>query len=176
MQYDPELFSGNSKIIVIGPQRSGTGILAKMLAYDLGYEYISEDEIGINDPKMVHKVIQERDNFVIHAPAMFCLAHLLHGVRVAVTIRDTKDIQKSQERIQWNAERQERQNWDSVWDKDFENGLILSESKYKTWNNTIKPMMRSPYFEVEYESFRIHELWIDKTERTEFDYHQTKRN
>ena len=59
----------HKKIVVTGPQRSGTRIGAKMIAADTGYQFVDEAEFLIKDSDLFREFLQ-RDGVVVQAPHM----------------------------------------------------------------------------------------------------------
>ena len=83
-----------SKILVTGPQRSGTRICAKMIAQDTGYHYVDENDIAVDSLNALCKWLKKDDPIVIQCPALMCYAHLLvdQDVMVVVMHRKLEDI------------------------------------------------------------------------------------
>ena len=69
-----DALSGYRAILVIGPQRSGTTIGARMLAQDLGCRYIDEREHGNHTPRVV-ELLQSGERVVLQAPSMSEAVH-----------------------------------------------------------------------------------------------------
>jgi len=153
------------KILVSGPQRSGTRICAKMIANDLAYEYVDEDDFKISNLGRLKKVM-EKSKIVVHCPAVSRWLHELvaNDVLIIFMRRDIEDIIASQERIGWNDSFQLRfYNTDEG---------IISKVKYGFWEAVQKPLIKH-WLEVEYKSLTEHPLWIPKDRRKNFKPRQT---
>ena len=63
------------KIIVTGPKRSGTTFMSKILSRDLGYDFIDEKEINIDNIILFFDLLRERSKFILQVP---CLTYMIH--------------------------------------------------------------------------------------------------
>jgi hypothetical protein len=165
-----EQLSGHSKIVVTGPQRSGTRIAAQMIAHDTGLRFIDETEFLIKDEDLFHEMVDQRDGFVAQAPHMLkdLVDRPMAGVLVVLMRRDLDRIHASAERIGW--ERVYGGNTTEL--RTF--GLTEGDSaavKYAYWDSHVKP---EPHLEVEYESLRDHPLWLQEDVRKDFGPLQTR--
>ena len=91
-----------NKIVVTGPQRSGTTIIARMIAHDTGHTYIDESLFEVGDFKLFKKTIQDNDTCVIQCPGLAHKAHCLNEYTdtiVLFCIRPVADIIASQNRV-----------------------------------------------------------------------------
>ena len=154
-------------ILVTGPQRSGTTLVARMVSFDDGHTYIDEDEIGWqgasqNKEGSLLNAMREQQNIVIQAPACAHICHTsfahLNDVAVVFVVRDVQDLIASQERIGWEYEQQEMDKYPSR-----EWCLTIAETKYRYWREFQKPIIAYP-FEVKYEDLKEHPLWIESRE------------
>lgn len=172
-----------SKIIVTGPQRSGTTITGKIIAHDLGYNYIDEskDLIGVTFENL-ERFLSSNSNVVVQCPILACYAHKIDeisdNIAIIYMIRDTDDIYESQKRIEWNWCETEKNAIRKMLEKynlniklDFDKQVAVV--KYQLWNNYQKERMTNA-FELYYESLRHHDMWVDKSLRAEFDMKQTE--
>lgn len=161
-----------SKIIVTGPQRSGTRICAQMIAADTGHAYLDEGYLAEpleRYPDSIHKAkfFLTQGHIVVHAPALCARINELGAEDTLIVMmkRDVGQIIQSQQRINWNWEARELAAY------GVKTGVI-SSVKYARWmaqKETI-PNWR----EIEYESLRSHPLWVDEEQRKEFLAWQTK--
>lgn len=91
------------RIVVSGPQRSGTTYTAKQLSEDLNYIHVDEFDFGINYYDKFLKKLKQ-NNVVVQAPA---LTHELERINLKDTLviwmsRDFIDIEKSEDKINWH--------------------------------------------------------------------------
>jgi hypothetical protein len=141
-----------TRIVVTGPQRSGTTISARILADELGYEFLPEERIRYRNLLKFFQLYASLDRFVLQAPCLCAFAHVLPACIVLVR-RDVEEIIKSQERIGWSEyERRELRNY-------FVDTGPIAEVRYSVWDRYQKPNM-SNAFELKYESLRGHRLWV----------------
>ena len=167
-----------SRILVTGPQRSGTTIAAKMIAKDTGYKYIDEFDFGTKDEKGFLSTLTNCKNLVIQCPAM---SHLVHKVAnddtlVVMMMRDINDIVASEKRVNWSGgpyAELEKFGMTGKRARSFrQHGGKISELKYKRWNEEQKNKIPN-YLELEYESLSKHPLWVPKEKRVNFHPKQT---
>ena len=156
------------KILVTGPQRSGTRICARMIAHDTGYRYVDEKEIAVGHRDLLEAL---SGKFVVQCPA---LCHCVHEFSADDTLiilmrRKIEDIIASQERIEWgNEQDQLRRHYGGV------EGPI-SMVRYRFWEQYQRPRIRH-VLEVEYESLSGHSLWIPREARFNFAPDQWEAN
>ncbi len=161
------------RILVTGPQRSGTRITAKIIAHDTEYEYVDENAFDSTNVEEFKNQVK-REQVIIQCPAM---AYIIHEFSTADTLivfmrRPLEDIVMSQGRVQW-----------SWWNKKmFRN---YPKFKYKrldryTWCRLVyshfEKEQRSKIkqlVEINYKSLSQHPLWIDKEGRVKFLAKQT---
>ena len=165
--YEIEQDGGWANILVTGPQRSGTTLIAHALAQDLGLLYYDEDDIGWegcsqNNEEALRQVFAYADGCVVQAPACAHICHTLPEDTIVVFVRrDVQDIEKSQKRIGWAYEQIETDKYPP----EYHRGSI-AETKYHYWESIQQGQIERSY-EIEYESLKDHPLWIeDKQEFT----------
>lgn len=91
-------------ILLIGPQRSGTTIGARMLAHDLGCRYVDEQEHGNHRDRVIELLRDER--VVVQAPVMSGSVHELPTIKrcaVVWMLRDREEVIASMHRVHWAA-------------------------------------------------------------------------
>jgi len=167
--------AGFDKILVTGPQRSGTTICAKMIAGDLGYGHIDEVVFGAYDFNFVFKTITGKDKVVLQCPCHCVDIHKLgdrSDVAVVVMLRDRASIVASQDRIGWTVAYEPAELARYGINKATP-GLRISDVKYANWYGWQKAKVCNP-FELEYSTLRDHPLWLDKEKRVGFESKQTK--
>ena len=160
---------GVRHVIVTGPQRSGTTFAAKILANDLHAKNVDEREINWVDLHKLHQLLSSRfRRHVIQCPCLSSMVHFISSPETAVVfmIRDLDDIYRSEKRVQWPHNRQEIRRY-------FRADGQSAEIKYDAWRQFQREKMKVPFFELEYESMKSHDLWINKEARSDFNSKQT---
>jgi len=161
------------RILVVGPQRSGTRICTTMISEDTGHWFVGEEEFGVDSLNRLWKILQISSNVVIQAPAMSIYSNLLaaddEGLAVVMMIRDLEDIKASEERIRWQWEIPEYIRLQTL----HSESLSAAELKYGTWKAYQKECLGEQGFEVEFNSLEQHGLWIAKPGRLRFGPRQT---
>jgi len=162
--------SNEERVLVTGPQRSGTRIAAKIIANDLGYKYVDEDEFGVYDIARFLGIYEQQTNIVIQCPSMSRYAHLFNheGTFIVFMMRDVAEIIASQKRINWTADKEERRRYGNVKDE-----RPISVIKYDYWERVQKPMTLK-YLEMNYNDLSTSHLWISKANRLKFTAKQTE--
>lgn len=159
------------KILVSGPQRSGTRISAKIISNDLNFKYLDEATVNIRDEEKFKYILENETQFVLQCPG---LSHCLHEVNlfdaaVIFIMRKVEDIIESQERIGW-VERESNEieyfNYEKQFNFDIKRKPI-SKLKYEIWNQFQKPKIDHS-FNLSYSSLSNHDLFIPKEKRENF--------
>ena len=162
-----------SRIIVTGPQRSGTTICAAMIAHDLGYKFYTEDRIHTRSVWLANELLWHDTNFVLQAPAICRWVHYVaFATEVAVVLmrRKLDDIHASEHRIRWAGSYHNKVELMAYGLKEGDSAAV----KYAYWDQKQKAMILNP-FEVEYESLAAHPMWVPKEERVNFRSRQYQR-
>lgn len=180
-------------ILVVGPQRSGTRICAKMIAYDLGMQYIS-DEKWLEDANrhipvligeqvaIIPKPLYYRDelwqfiakhpegSYVLHAPQVTHVCEIYPQIRRDTAIvfmkRKVEDIVNSEAHLLKDGKTwTERESYFWLFMYNQQEGVI-SQIRYEHWEN-IQKMRINPeqLLEIEYESLSDHPLWVSQETR-----------
>ena len=159
------------KILVTGPQRSGTRICTKMIAEDTGYWPIHEEEFGVDSLNRLWHKLETSRNVVIQAPAMMVYANLFGmrdpGLGVVVMRRDVQEIRASEVRIGWRWEKPELI-------RCFTLTGNAAEIRYQNWDQFQKQDLGAQAIEVKYEDLEAHPLWVPKEQRARFHERQTQ--
>ena len=158
-----------SKILVTGPQRSGTRIVAKMIAHDNDIRYVSEQQVNIRDKQKAYKFLSLDERLVIQCPGLCHCIERFSGLNVLIVIvvRKVEDIIASQERIGWTRfQAGELRQYGKL-------DGIISEVRYKYWKLQKKLIIN--WLEVKYEDLKDHPMFVPKEERGEFKWNQTER-
>lgn len=164
-----EYMAIHSRIVVTGPQRSGTTITAKMIAHDTGYRYVDEAEFAVYDVEKWRKIVTEEDRVVVQCPHMLKIIvdSPPPDILVVLMRRNLEDIHNSERRIDW--EHRFRGNTREL--ELF--GLAEGDSaqlKYDYWDSSQKP---TNFIEIDYESLRNHLFYVAKEHRVNFHCKQT---
>ena len=157
------------KILVTGPQRSGTTFAANIIASDLGYLYVDERHIGIRSLTALFTKLIDNNSCVIHGPCFCPVCHWIDTPDTAIIIlrRSVEDIIASQLRIEWTHEESELLYC-------FSDEGPISKVRYNLFDKYQKKLLKIPYFEIEYEELASHPLWVDKDNRKNFHPRQYK--
>lgn len=161
----------HSKILVSGPQRSGTRICAEMIAVDIGHRYVDERQIDIRSVQAAKELIRTEDDFVLHCPALCRYVHLLamEDCLVVMMKRDIGDIVSSQKRIKWDGRNAELHQYHLSVDST----LPIAVVKYYFWEHHQKSLLNNS-LEVEYKDLSEHPLWVSSDKRQSWDAYQTQ--
>ena len=158
-----------SRILVTGPQRSGTRLVAQAIAHDTGHTYVDEKDIFVENVDMARtKLIQP--NTVLQCPGLsYCIDDLADAFTLVVMVkRPVADIVASQERIKWPKEAHE-------FEKNGVTGEVrepIAEFKYRKWEEQKRTITNT--LEVNYKDMEKHPVWNAKHERGKFAWDQTK--
>lgn len=156
------------RVIVSGPQRSGTTIAAKMLALDLKLPFIDETEFGVHDTDKFHATLRGRKEFVLQAPTMSPHLAQIPDVDVVWMRRNLQDVLRSQKRIGWG--RWEKLERDRYHDHSRD---PIATVKARAWDLFQRVELGERAFDLDYESLRGHPLWVDPDNRAGFKDKQT---
>jgi hypothetical protein len=153
-----------SKILVTGPQRSGTTICAAMIAHDTGHRFVREDEFR-NQVSLLMNLVLGDERLSIQCPAQArWVADFgsYNDVAVVWMLRPLEEIIASQQRINWQWEDEELGKYAGFIHLDTQEPIASVKLRY--WQVFQKPTILHPY-EVEYHSLADHPLWIDEETR-----------
>lgn len=144
-----------TKIIVTGPQRSGTRFVAKVIAHDANLTYIDETEIHTDSLYALWSMLDTRDNVVIQCPALSIYVHLFgdrDDVGVVMVIRDPDAIQASQDETNWTETLETLERARCGYPE-----MPSWATKYVYWKKQKRRIKH--YREVVFEELQNHELW-----------------
>jgi len=158
------------RILVTGPQRSGTRIATQMIAQDTGHWFVGEEGFGTDSVNKLLEKLETGRNMVIQCPAMSPFVNLfgMHDADLFVVMvqRDQDDIRASRKRIGWRWEMAEL-----IRCLNLEGDS--AEIKYRFWSEFQKGDLKHRGMDLEYESLSEHPLWIPKEKRGRFGARQT---
>ncbi len=157
------------KVLVTGPQRSGTTIATKILAHELGYRFVSEKDIKTHSLWRLHKRLFSLRREVIQGPCFGSMCHYIDTPRTLVVFmrRDVNEIVRSEQRIGWNAHKWELANY-------FRDSGTIAAVRYECWEQYQQQLMEVPWIELAHASLAGHRLWVEGEKRRHFADHQTE--
>lgn len=159
----PEL-QKQTAIVVTGPQRSGTTIAAHIIAKELGYTYVDEDEFGIYDTQRAIQFIKN-GRVVLQAPGLMYCCHQLPAALVVMK-RPLDEILASEKRIGWREQfgGKSYENERNLYYQIFGfGGEDTAWTKYFVWQVFQRPLAKV-WYEVEYDSLKGFDLWRENRE------------
>lgn len=159
---DIESLKNKRVVLVTGPQRSGTTVMSKMIAQDLGWFLLDEADYKQNVDKW-RGIVTKSSKVVVQCPGMLHLCtDLPADVAIIVMKRPVSDIHASQRRINWDlaSERTEAEKYGA--------DLDPATAKYQWLDKQSFDYMLHEYGS---EYMRQHPLWRD--ERKHFTAKQT---
>ena len=190
-----EYLSKFDKVIVSGPQRTGTTLFAYILADYLEYDLIQEEDFGVHDAEQFLKFVKMPGKMVIQCPAVSASIDLANDLQVVYIfmMRNLEDILASQIRVNWNRElnidgtfilREEHektkylQRLSSLNQSGELSSLLdfskpIAQIKYAFWNLYQKKKVDN-YIEFKFEEVKYYfpEYWLSKFERRQFKARQ----
>jgi len=182
MKYEQlkETIQKYQKIVVTGPQRSGTRFAAKAIAYDFDLTYVDEAEIMSDNEELVRSRLSlpflegVEGKCVIQAPCFITHAlYLPFDVLVIFMKRGISDIMKSEKRINWRYQQSEFSRF-KEWKNILDMSQPVSKVKYDFYEKVYKKEATCQHEMLEYASLEQHPLWIKKKDRKNFTWNQTK--
>jgi hypothetical protein len=158
----------HSKIVVTGPQRSGTRIASQMIALDTGHEFVDEVDFLITDTARFRQVLT-RDRVVVQAPHMLkdMVDHPPPGIFAVLMRRDLSQIHASALRIGWSELGGNRTELAKFGLADGDSAAL----KYAYWDAHNKHV---PYLEIKYQWLRAHPMFVPAERRRQFAPLQTQ--
>lgn len=157
------------KILVTGPQRSGTRIVAKMIAHDNKIRYVSEQQVGIRSTRKANRFLALDERLVIQCPGLcHCIEEFsAFGILIIIVVRKIEDIIASQSRIGWTRFQEgELKQYGKT-------SGIISKVRYEHWEVQKKLILN--WLEIRYEDLKGHPMFVPKKERRNFKWNQTER-
>jgi hypothetical protein len=159
----------HKRILVSGPQRSGTRIASQMIAADTGYAYFDELAIGFSDQKKVKELLAFQSRFVLHCPSLSPALASLSDYLTAIVfmMRPVDEIIRSQNRIGWPDEPHQRM----LCNVPASDTRPIAEIKQSIWK-VQRQIIHHPY-EIRYADLRAHPMWLNEEQRKGFADFQT---
>lgn len=146
------------KIVVTGPQRSGTTIAMEIIAKELNYIPVREEEFETDNLHIFFKIL-ENNKIVIQAPALSYIVGELKNVAVVFMYRNLEEISKSEDKINW------KENF-GVYEsmKYFRNTKFSAHLKIEMWEIIQKPKLGENSFNFNYKDLSKHSLFLENRE------------
>lgn len=163
-----EHLGGFERVLVTGPQRSGTRICSKMIAHDTELRFVDEREFDTDSLNRLWRMLQDETWIVVQCPALCRYVHRLATDDDAVVFmkRRLVDIKLSERRIGWRFEPPEKIRYD-------ERFTTAADAKIDYWWDVQCDDIEND-FEVAYENLERHQLWVPPEGRTHFGPYQTE--
>ena len=156
------------RVLVTGPQRTGTTIAARMFAGDLNYRFLREEDFGAHNLPAAFKLWEQSDQIVMQAPALSAYCHLFKAGAVVWMRRPIEEILRSRQRIRMHDGGPERIAY-------FTDRWPLAEFKNECWETRQRPVIGERAFECQYHWLEGHPLWVPPKERQNWNRRQTER-
>ncbi len=151
------------RIIVTGPQRSGTTFASKALAKSLDYVFVDESR----NPN-------QEDHYVWQFASKVHSLHKRDDYDLVIWMnRDKKDVELSEKRIQWSFFEFHRDQYRHVFGDEamtFDNNYDM---KHYFWNKVQKKDIKSKVIEFDYERLSDAPGFLSKNKRVNFSSKQT---
>lgn len=165
-----------SKILVSGPQRSGTTIAAKIISKDFDLQYIDETAVRTYDEDRALRIITGMHDFVLQCPGLCAWLHALGepDVLIVFMMRDIMDTIASEKRINWLWDKQEYKQYRRAFGNvpGYQEYRPISSHKRIIWHDRQRGIVEN-FVELDYESLADHPLWMPKEKRKDFKPKQT---
>jgi len=189
VKYNKKLFKGYKRIIIVGPQRSGTTFTSRALANTLNFRNVDEAKFKINNIDMFRNIMKQ-ENIVIQAPDMTCRIQAFVGKDDLVVFMKRKwsDILKGLYRkngklsnfiFMWTMFDYDKYRF-SEYDKKAGKAFDKYVNKESSYLNSYYNMWKHYQSKVipncialDYESMKNHPMWLDKSQRKNFEDKQT---
>lgn len=159
------------RIVVTGPQRSGTTIAARMIAHDTGHAYVDESEIHVDNLRLMRLLMRVGKQVVIQCPGLSRHAHEWRhhsGNLVVWMCRPLEDIVQSQERIGWGHCADELLKY-GLNPREVSDPVALVKQRF--WEQSQRPLFvgeLGKYVEQPYGQLAKHFMWVPKKQRQDF--------
>lgn len=176
MENDFKKFKNYNNIFVTGCQRSGTKLLAQIIAKETKKTYIEEHQFDVHNLDDLQKVLKKGDCNIIQCPALsiyleFMIANNIIKKEDCVVwiTRNKKDVYASMDRINWGG-LTESAKYSFYFEREEDNDIW--EIKNRVWNMFQRPFLEEnaiDFFDIAYEDLKSHSLWKSPKERRKND-------
>jgi hypothetical protein len=165
-----ERLRGYRSVLVVGPQRAGTTIAARMLAGGLGIPFLDERDVAGDLGQRIDELRHRKTASVVQCPAWTWACHELGGRGIGVVLlrRAVEEVIDSQERIRWTRRCQPQE----LWRYGLTSGVI-AEVKYRAWDEHQRRALGEHAHELPYAALAENPLWLAAHLRKDFHAKQT---
>lgn len=163
-----------NRIIVSGPQRSGTTFMCYVLMEEFGFD---RAQMPFNHFQTARQMLSA-ERCLVHGPGVSrWLIELSQefGAAVVFMHRPIGDIVRSQKRINWGQEDRELVIYGAYPHHSETRKPRIADVKYAYWKEWQRDRI-SNVVEVEYDSMSDHRLWLEKPRRRGFDSRQVAKS
>jgi hypothetical protein len=167
-------------VVVSGPQRSGTHIMALILAQELDWEYIPDNDYNTGDMCDWADKVLTSENSTLHCPHMTHALHLVPpDVAVVYMHRPLGEIESSFARVNpgdVSASRSEQMLFYSQIPGIFEmqTGKRWTEVRNVYWEGYQRLILGGRGFSFYYHALESHPLFVKKEHRKDWEMNQTE--
>lgn len=140
-------------ILVVGPHRSGTTILANMIVKDTDKIFYDESTINNKYVRKIPGLFNSNNNIVLQAPYATSWTPVITGSDIAIVI-----CKRNMEEIKDSVKNSKTKRGKGISQPPFSPDQI-----YSLWSK-IKYLLDNP-FEVNYDDLQQHPMWVDKSKR-----------
>lgn len=164
----------HKKIVVTGPHRSGTTIAAFILATDLGYKFVDEQEYDGNDPEKFMKLFSKPRKMVIQNTSFmrdlhrfdFCIVLVKRKIKdILASYRNSEKFKKPYSLPEGMCVCLDKETQGIILNHYNKNGC-LPEIAYSHFEKHTKD-----YYTLNYEDLKSHKLFIKReVRRNEFTH------
>lgn len=162
------------KILVTGPQRSGTTIAAQVIAAETSLRYVDERDYGYRDLNAFRSLLESEEPVVIQCPNFAHIIEQFTGQDTCIVFmhRDPREIITSQRRVAWKS---------ALYQRNLYRGKVpyvmhlltpVCVLKYLHWHLHQKQLVEHHY-DIAYQSLSNHPHWVEAPQRTMFTAKQT---
>lgn len=162
------------KILVTGPQRSGTTIAAEIIAAETAMPYVDERSYGWRDLAALSMLVANDERMVIQYPNF---AHIIEqftadDICIVFMHRQPTDILQSQKRINWKSASYQRKLYRGK--VPYINHWLtpVCVIKYLHWHLHQKSLVLHS-LDLPYHSLKQHPRWVEQPRRSMFTSKQT---
>lgn len=163
------------RVWVIGPQRSGTRIAAKIITLETGFRYVDETFFSIDSLSNLWRYMNQLHpghKYVIQGPAITASVPFIaeSGDLVVFMHRNIKDVVASEKRIGW------KYNQVELWKLGAHARGSSAAEKNRLWRARWRPALKKAGIDtvdLKYERLSKHKMWKPKSEREKFKWNQT---